>query len=145
MIEHILYKKGYKYQLYADYSVYVGHYIKLEKEISTEYLKLKTDGWLYIRRGYSWDGASGPTFDTPATLRGSLVHDALYQLIRLELLHIQYRYAADCLLKEICIEDGMNEIRAELWFLAVRNLAFLAATRFSEPAVLCAPKIKEIK
>ena len=37
---------------------------------------------LYISKGYSWDGPSGPAIDTPDWIKASLVHDALYQLIR---------------------------------------------------------------
>jgi hypothetical protein len=33
-------------------------------------------------KGYAWNGPSGPTLDTRNFMRGSLVHDALYQLMR---------------------------------------------------------------
>ena len=49
-------------------------------------------------------------------MRGSLVHDALYQLMRLEELDYKTdRKYADQLLKNICREDGMSAFRA--WYV----------------------------
>ena len=48
-------------------------------------------------------------------MRGSLVHDALYQLMREQALPLTYRQAADDLLKEICLQDGMPRLRA--WYV----------------------------
>jgi len=48
------------------------------------YLKLDGDGQFEFSKGYAWDGPSGSTVDTLNFMRGSLVHDALYQLIRME-------------------------------------------------------------
>ncbi len=46
-------------------------------------------------------------------MRGSLVHDALYQLMREgELDYETYREPADRLLQSMCKEDGMSSIRA---------------------------------
>ena len=138
--DKIRYREGYKYQLAETYRVYVGIY--LPKAIVTEWLVLK-DGWLTITRGYAWDGPSGPTFDTPDSLRGSLVHDALYQLMRLGLLSREYRQAADDLLHNICVEDGMLHMRAELWEEAVSHFAEAASRAESEPPVLIAPRKSE--
>lgn len=52
---------GYKYQLMEQYSFDVA--IK-EYEIDTPYLSLGNDGILIIKKGYAWDGPSGPTIDT---------------------------------------------------------------------------------
>ncbi len=62
---------------------------------------------LWICKGYWWDGPSGPTIDTPDFMRGSLVHDAIYQLMREGKLSKKYRKYADKLLVQICKEDGM--------------------------------------
>lgn len=106
----ISYKSGYKYQLVEDYTVKVA--LHPQQDIITEYIILTTKGILTIKKGYAWDGPSGPTFDTKTFMRGSLVHDALYQLIRQIHLSNMWRGTADKELKRICIEDGMSRIRA---------------------------------
>ncbi|MHB8123121.1 MAG: DUF1353 domain-containing protein [Desulfuromonadaceae bacterium] len=132
----IHYKKGYKYQLHRNYTVLVG--IDPGCEIITDWLHLQ-NGYLTISKGYAWDGPSGPTFDTSDSLRGSLVHDALYQLMRLGLISESYRGKADDLLHEICVEDGMVHIRAEMWKQMVICFAAGAARSGSEQPVLIAP------
>ena len=52
-------------------------------------------------------------------MRGSLVHDALYQLMRDGYLPLKTREYADWLLREICIEDGMSKIRADWVYMGV--------------------------
>ncbi|EMO29412.1 hypothetical protein LEP1GSC170_1210 [Leptospira interrogans serovar Bataviae str. HAI135] len=117
-MDQVVYKnlKNYKYELVRSYDyqtniktdsrVHVGHRIKT-------FVSLDPDGLLHIEAGYAWDGPSGPTFDTKTFMRGSLVHDALYQLMREEKLdHIKYRDTADQILKKICLEDGMSAFRA---------------------------------
>ena len=69
---------------------------------NSDYLSLTEEGRLEVKRTYAWDGPSGPTIDTRNFMRGSLVHDALYQLIRLEVLPPESRKRADQLLREIC-------------------------------------------
>ena len=104
----IFYKSGYKYQLVKDYSietVIVGSLMDLD------FLKLTPNGVLTIRDGYAWDGPSGPVIDTPDTMRASLVHDAVYQLLRSGL-DAKWKNAADELLYRLCIEDGMNILTA---------------------------------
>lgn len=108
--------KGYKYSLYFPYTLNVG--IK-GYTIYTEYLTLLPDGTLTINNGYNWDGPSGPAIDTLDFMRGSLVHDVLYQLIREKSLPSEYKSVADKLLKELCLEDGMSEIRANYVYAGV--------------------------
>ncbi len=110
-MECIAYKAGYKYQLREDYVTRID--IEQDNNVITQFLELSTEGVLTIRKGYAWDGPSGPTFDTLNFMRGSLVHDALYQLMRERHLDEDtYRERADRLLQEICKEDGMSAIRA---------------------------------
>jgi len=109
--DEIRYRSGYKYQLSEGYRVKVC--ITLAEPINTEFIKLGTDGTLVIKRGYAWDGPSGPTIDTRNFMRGSLVHDALYQLMRdAGLSKEQWRDEADLELKRVCRADGMSRIRA---------------------------------
>jgi hypothetical protein len=118
MGEHIRYRAGYKYQLINDYALQVS--IKPAFPVEAELFRLRTDGWLEIRHGYAWDGPSGPTFDTPDFMRGSLVHDVLYQMIREGYIERHWRDDADYELKRICLEDGMSEARANYVFWGVR-------------------------
>ncbi len=110
MSPKVHYRSGYKYQLVYDYWMRLR--VRPDEDISTEFISLERDGFLRIKRGYAWDGPSGPTIDTPDFMRGSLVHDALYQLMRQEKLSRTYRPAADMELKLICLQDGMSRIRA---------------------------------
>ena len=111
--------RKYKYELVEDYVVQTG--IRPAHDIETRYLKLSANGLLFIRKGYRWDGASGPTLDTPSTMRGALIHDALYQLMRMDLLDYSFKPMADELLRTICIDDGMISWRARYYWLAVRS------------------------
>jgi len=114
----IQYKKGYKYQLTNTYSTVVN--IIPEPAIYTGFLSLKKDGTLTIHAGYAWDGPSGPTIDTKTFMRGSLVHDALYQLMRNEHLPLIYKSKADDELYRICREDGMSLIRSKVMLFGLR-------------------------
>ncbi len=122
--DKIYYKKGFKYQLSRCYSLRVnitGH------DIDTPFIILSPNGVLAIRKGYAWDGPSGPTFDSKSSMRGSLVHDAFYQLEREELISLKDRRKIDELLHDICIEDGMWKWRADLWLWAVRKFGIFSA------------------
>ena len=68
----IKYKDGYKYQLAETYSVWVA--IVPATAIRHNFISLSPLGFLSIRKGYAWDGPSGPTIDTKNFMRGSLVH-----------------------------------------------------------------------
>lgn len=131
----VAYKSGYKYQIASDYVVAVG--IKLTA--NTQFLVLNGDGDLFIKSGYAFDGPSGPSFDTKNFMRGSIVHDALYQLMREGHIPEDYREHADRLLQRMCIEDGMTAIRAWWVFKAVRFAGGPSAARGSGKPVLYAP------
>lgn len=135
--DKIKYRKGYEYQLAEDYTVQTG--ICPPNPLATGWLVLQPDGYLTIFEGYAWDGASGPTLDTPSSMRGSLVHDALYQLMRTGKLDISWREKADDLLHDICVEDGMPHFRAEIWEEMVSLFAAGCARPGSEQDVLEAP------
>jgi hypothetical protein len=133
----VTYRKGYKYQLVENYRHSVP--IMPQFDINTEYLELTFTGGLFIAKGYAWDGASGPTFDTLSFIRGSLVHDALYQLMRLGLLEQYWREEADKLLRDMCREDGMGRVRAWYVYRAVRQFGGDAASPENVRQVLVAP------
>ena len=139
MTKCIAYKDGYKYQLKQTYAVRIA--ITPATPIHTEYISLEAPGELTLKEGYAWDGPSGPTIDTPSFMRGSLVHDALYQLMREQHLdHNVYREAADRTLQDICKEDGMWSIRAWWVYHGVRLFADPAADPTDERPLTYAPK-----
>ena len=108
----------YKYQLVEDYRVSVP--IKPTEEIVSPYVALSREGELFIKAHYAWDGPSGPTIDIRSFMRGSLIHDALYQLMRLNLLDTKsQRIVADRILQECCKADGMWALVAWLVYLGV--------------------------
>ena len=111
--------KKYKYQLLDTYRHKTGLHIAKGVSSKNNWIKLQT-GWLTIKRGYAWDGPSGPTIDTKNFMRGSLVHDALYQLMREGKVNRERRKEADELLRDICIEDGMSKMRAWYVYQSVR-------------------------
>ena len=80
------------------------------------------NGILEIKKGYAWDGASGPVINTQNTLIASLVHDVLYQAMRLNLIKPNKvnRKIADKNFFEILKMNGVNSVRRTVWYLAVR-------------------------
>lgn len=117
-MECIKYQDGYKYQLAEPYIVQTA--IRPTQHIGHDFIILNVDGLLMVNAGYAWDGPSGPTFDTKNFMRGSLVHDALYQLMRHKLLDVGNRKNADNELRRLCREDGMSWLRAWWVFKGVR-------------------------
>ncbi len=97
------------------------------------YITLYHDGLLAIYRHYRWDGASFfLARDTDKTIRATLVHDALYQLMREGLLDIKHRKAADKLMYDILVEDGIWRIEASIWYRAVR----IFSAKYAKPKKL---------
>jgi hypothetical protein len=134
----IFYRDGYKYQLAAEYSVPVP--IKQDKGVVNEFITLTSIGILTIKDGYAWDGPSGPTIDTKNFMRGSLVHDALYQLMREGILDEDtWRETADNILHDICREDGMSWLRAWYVLRGVRMFGGPSANPANEKKVITAP------
>lgn len=136
--DKIKYKKGYKNQLVEDYRVQVG-IMPAQFPVDTPLIKLDMNGYLIIKAGYAWDGASGPTWDTPSVMRASLVHDALYQLMREERISLTNRERADGLLRSIMIEDGAGSFRAWYYYRAVQCAGLKVATVEGERPVITAP------
>ncbi len=139
--EQACYRKlrKYKYQLVQDYRVTIAI---TGKTIDPGYIALNSDGELTVKDRYAWDGPSGPTIDTRSFMRGSLVHDALYQLMRLgQLEHEDHREYADDLLKQMCVDDGMWKVRAAWVHWAVRKFGgrFAKPTPGSGDEIICVP------
>lgn len=135
----IEYKEGYKYQLHETYRVEIG--IQPDRDVLTPFIDLNTAGELSIKKSYAWDGPSGPTIDSLNFMRGSLVHDALYQLMReKELDKDVHRETADRILQSMCREDGMTQLRAWWVYKSVRRFGDPAADPANKKPVITAPK-----
>ena len=136
--ERICYRelKKYKYQLMIEYTHATS--LQIDEELATvdDFVRLTKNGELTLKKSYAWDGPSGPTIDTKNFMRGSLVHDGLYQLMRDGLLdHERYREDADKILRAICEEDRMSKVRAWYVYQSVRLFGGSAAEpRPREPA-----------
>ena len=116
--DQIYYKEGYKYQLTKDYSVYTAIFV--DEDIVYPFFTITKDGWLHIKAGYAWDGASGPTFDTKSSMRASLVHDCFCQAAKDRRIdYDRYSPLYNALFYNICIEDNMFRIRATIWYMGV--------------------------
>lgn len=139
-VTRIAYRAGYKYQLAEDYSVQLD--FAPAADIKDDFLEFNPIGVLTVRMGYAWDGPSGPTIDTPNFMRGSLVHDALYQLMRERRLDQAHRKAADETLRRICREDGMSQIRAWWVYQGVRLGGGPSANPANDKPVLWAPTME---
>ena len=111
-------KYKYKFKVEENFSIELPFKIP---DFVHPYASLK-DGILSVKRGYAWDGASGPIINTRDTLVASLVHDVLYQAMRLNLIKSskENRKIADKNFFEILKMNGVNSIRRKVWYLAVR-------------------------
>lgn len=109
--------KNYRFILTAPLTLDTGI---INRACKTDWIELDRNGVMTLSAGYAWDGASGIAINTENSVRASCGHDALYQLIRLGLLPRTKRLQADRNLRVWLIEDGMLELRAGIWFLAVR-------------------------
>ena len=117
---YIRYRSEYKHQLASEYKIETP--ILPAEDIATDFIELDTRGELTVKNAYAWDGPSGPVIDTPENMRASLVHDALYQLMRNEELSARtHRKTADEMFRDICKEDGVSNIRANLYYKALRK------------------------
>ena len=100
----IAYRSGFKHVLAKTVEIRVTVYPSMD--LKTDGIALDQNGVLIIHKGYPWDGASGPAFDSKAVMRASLVHDALYQLMREGLLGQDWRARADLELQKIYKQDA---------------------------------------
>jgi len=131
------YKDGYKYQLVEDVSFQTS--FRPAEDIITDYLDLSIAGFLTIKKGYSWDGPSGPTFDTTTFMKGSCLHDGLYQLMRMTALPWKDWRKADNELKRQCLTDGMWKIRTKWGMAGLKAAGGSAAKPSSTKPIRRAP------
>ena len=136
---YIRYRSEYKYQLASEYRIKIS--IFPAEDIVTEFIDLDTGGELTVKNAYAWDGPSGPVIDTPENMRASLVHDALYQLMRNKELNARtHRKTADGLFRDICNEDGVSSFRANVYYRALRKFGKPAADPENKKKIHRAPE-----
>ena len=134
--DSIFYRDGYKYQLFKTCQILID--IHPPADIITDYILLNREGMLSIMRGYTWNGPDVIP-DTPSVMRGSLVHDVGYQLLREGCLAQSYREPIDNLMRSICLEDGTLHAYAEAIYLGVQLGAGPAADPANDRPVIEAP------
>lgn len=133
----VRYQSGYRFRLKSAFRCQTG--IK-EACAGNEFVGLDAAGWLTIAAGYAWDGCSGPLADDATTIRGSLVHDALYALMREHGLSPTWREAADDLLRDLFVEDGLHHAMAGIAHAAVRAFGGAHIDPANARPVLTAPE-----
>jgi hypothetical protein len=112
--EKIYYREHYKYQITRPFVFQTG--IIPPEDIVYPFFMLSTSGILYVRPGYAWDGASGPTWDSKSSMRPSLVHDCFCQMAAdRKLDYATYAPQYNELFRKMCIADGMWPWRARIW------------------------------
>ena len=135
-------KKTYKYVLHENASVEIKltlNSLAVGESIKNDFISVKKreggKALVTIKKGYAWDGPSGAV-DTKSWMTGSLVHDALYQLMRDGLLSRKLRKEADKAMETINVEiGGMSRFRA--WYSRVGVNLF--GETFVQSDVLRAP------
>ncbi len=135
--------RSYKFQLFDDLTCETGITIHGTSVQSASepgsdgrpFVTMDAGGTLLIHAWYSWDGPSFIPGHARRMIRGSLVHDALYQLIRDECFPVESRIRwtvareADVLMRRLFIADGTPVILAWFFFAVIR----LFGRHFEEP------------
>ena len=116
----------YKYELMKDYSIFISEKdLPLTSEITTDYINVHPmagGAMLTVKAGYQWDGTSGYiTVDTKSSMRGSLLHDVLYQLCRMGKIAFKLVSMIDKFFVYILRKDGFTRLRAWLYLKGVDN------------------------
>lgn len=101
----------YKYELISDCLTWTK--LRPTQNLKGRFYSIYKSGKLIAKKGYRWDGASGPTIDTKNVIYASLIHDILYQMFRENQLNrYTWKDQADRELQRIMIEHT-NKDRTE--------------------------------
>jgi hypothetical protein len=88
--------------------------------VDTSYARFTPDGVLIVKRGFLWS-ANFPAMNTENTRPASLVHDALYELIKDgHLPRKPFKNLADMVMRDVLLECGILDARAWAWYMAVQ-------------------------
>ena len=91
-----------------------------KQEIEVDYATLKTDGRLFIRKGFAWDGDTW-AWNFKCSRRASLVHDVFCIMVGEGLLSDDWMDEINDLYMDICIKDGMWKFWAKVRRRALRR------------------------
>jgi hypothetical protein len=133
----VKYKEGYKFQTVGDTTLFIG--ITPPKSLLFQWAILSNNGWLTIIHDYAWNGMSGIPLNIKSTMRGVVVHDVTYQMIRLGFLDIAWKDKADQNLRDMCIEDGLPKFMAATIYKAVQKFGLSSTAPKAEPETMEAP------
>lgn len=120
----IRYKSGKRFVLHDPYSIQttiVGY------DLFGEFFALSRDGVLHFSPGYSWNGAGTNLIQSfiltrKKTIRPSMVHDALCELLEAGLLPQHEKALVDLTYYTVCYENKVSKIRASLYLGFLLNL-----------------------
>ena len=135
----IKYKSGYKYQTALQHKTMIsitGH------DAESEFVSLSPEGLLLIRSGYAWDGPTGYVLHTyrQRMMRGSLYHDALYQLMREGVLGRDHRQDADDVFLTTILEDKTPATLAHTAYRLIRMFGNKFTSPTQRKTIHCAPR-----
>lgn len=131
----MLYQKVQGFRVYETWSYQTN--IAPDIIIETPYVDLR-QGLLVPKRGFCFE-PSGPTFKTKNFMRPSCLHDAGYWLMCHGFLDHKWKALVDQLMREVCLEDGMSQIRAGWCYSAVDQFGDSSIDKSSRMKVLSAP------
>ena len=114
---NVYYAKGFKYRLTR--RLVLQSSVFPPEDIITPDFEIHTDGILIGHPGWSYDGPSGPTWDSPCSMRAAGGHDIPYEAMRKGLLDWSFKQAIDDDFYGWLLEDGMWVWRAKAWHKAV--------------------------
>lgn len=130
---HEKYVRVNKWYEVSEFKLTTDHLIKVDIvgfDFMDEYGSIDIYGNLTVKAGFYF-GASGPTCDTKSSREASCLHDLLYWFNQVGAFRRTYdghrpdsmliRKAADEVLLDTCLRNGMYEWRANMWHLGVRR------------------------
>jgi len=107
----------YKYKLVRLFT-WTNHDLLSNIEVTSPYIRIRK-GKMTLKAGYAWDGVTA-YHDRPSLMRGSLIHDAMYQLLREGLLPPSSRKLADIIYRKVIVADGTSNLLSWVMYTVLR-------------------------
>ena len=107
------------YELQEDYEVpYCSHIYNYNLNVYP-LMSINNAGWIVIKKGFRWDGPSGPAINTVNTMAASMVHDCLYRMMRKNFIRPKHKAKADKLYRRMLKGAGVGWFRRWYQWAAV--------------------------